>query len=131
MLCNFALDWVYCNQLLCTNCVIKMKDCLCCSRNFPDVHVVKLYAQGYSVICHCMDSSPPNMICCKNCLIFIHAKMCIKIKTSQISLSLISRKRGCKIFLCLKTFCYTIICGFVNFMLQWIWVFKDSRLSYL
>jgi hypothetical protein len=29
-----------------------MKEFLCCSRNFPDVNVVKLYAQGYSVIWH-------------------------------------------------------------------------------
>jgi hypothetical protein len=50
--CSVISDWDYRNQLLYTNHVKKMKNFLCCSRNFPDVHVVKLNSQGYSVICH-------------------------------------------------------------------------------
>jgi hypothetical protein len=45
------------------------------------------------ILCHlALDLSPPNMIFCRNCFICIYADLCIKIKTSQIFLSLISRK---------------------------------------
>jgi hypothetical protein len=49
---SFRIGLGYRNQLLCKNRVKKMKDFLHCLRNFPDVNVVKLYAQWYSVILH-------------------------------------------------------------------------------